>query len=67
MANRVILATLFIQLAGIFLMSIAAEYRYLLMFFYSPLLLVPVLHDEAGHALKAPSGADPAIHALSSK
>ena len=67
MANRVILATLFIQLAGIFLMLIAAEYRYLLMFFYSPLLLVPVLHDEAGHALKAPSGADSAIHALFSK
>ena len=52
-ANRVILATLFIQLAGIFLMSIAAEYRYLLIFFYSPLLLVPILHDEASHIPQA--------------
>lgn len=34
--------TLLAQLGGIFVFSIAAEYRYLLLIFYSPLLLVPL-------------------------
>ncbi|QEA12341.1 hypothetical protein [Comamonas flocculans] len=38
----VISSTLLLQLGGIFLFSIAAEYRYLLAFFYAPLLLFPI-------------------------
>ena len=38
----VISGTMLIQLFGIFLFSIAAEYRYLLIFFYAPLLLLPM-------------------------
>lgn len=36
-----------LQLVGIFIFSIAAEYRYLLMFFYAPLLLLPMLFEPA--------------------
>lgn len=42
-ASLIVCATLLVQLGGIFVFSIAAEYRYLLMFFYAPLLLVPML------------------------
>ena len=35
--------TLLVQLLGVFLFSIAAEYRYLLIFFYAPLLLLPMV------------------------
>lgn len=39
----VISGTLLVQLLGVFLFSIAAEYRYLLIFFYAPLLLLPMV------------------------
>jgi len=41
--SMVISLTLSIQLIAIFTFSIAAEYRYLLMFFYAPLALAPML------------------------
>ena len=39
--------TLLVQLLGVFLFSIAAEYRYLLIFFYAPLLLLPMILSGA--------------------
>lgn len=48
--ESVVVSLLALQLAGIFVFSIAAEYRYLLMFFYAPLLLLPmVLEWRAPH------------------
>ena len=38
--------TLAAEMAGIFIFSIAAEYRYLLIIFYSPLLLLPLLYTQ---------------------
>lgn len=39
-------ATLLVQLGGIFIFSTAAEYRYLLPIFFSPLLLVPLYYQQ---------------------
>ena len=41
-AERVVLTPMLLQLAGIFLMSSAGEYRYLLPFFVLPLVLLPM-------------------------
>lgn len=38
--------TLAAEMAGIFIFSIAAEYRYMLIIFYSPLLLLPLLYQQ---------------------
>ena len=38
--------TLFAQMAGIFTFSIAAEYRYMLILFYAPLILLPLLYSQ---------------------
>lgn len=49
MVNFLISLTLVFQLFGIALFSIAAEYRYLLMFFYAPLLFFPLfLQNSTG-------------------
>ena len=45
--DLVVVSLLALQLVGIFIFSIAAEYRYLLMFFYAPLLLLPMLFEPA--------------------
>ena len=43
--SLIIALTLLTQLGGIFLFSIAAEYRYLLVLFYAPLLLFPMVYS----------------------
>ncbi|HOB66125.1 hypothetical protein [Ottowia sp.] len=42
-AAFIISAALLIQLMGIFIFSIAAEYRYILIIFYAPLILSPII------------------------
>lgn len=45
----IITTTMLLQLLGIFIFSIAAEYRYLLIIFFSPLVLLPVLFFMKKH------------------
>ena len=50
--------TLLVQLLGVFVFSIAAEYRYLLIFFYAPLLLLPMaIAHRTGSRAPLASGA----------
>lgn len=43
----IICGTLLVQFIGILIFSIAAEYRYLLVFFYAPLLLFPIFQSKS--------------------
>lgn len=54
--DTVITLTIFIQLAGIFIFSIAAEYRYLLIIFFSPLLILPLIFHQRNIKKRLPSG-----------
>lgn len=51
--DGLIVAMLAVQLVAITLLSTAAEYRYLLMFFYAPLLLVPMRGAQTRPAMVA--------------
>ena len=44
--SLIITSTLISEMAGIFIFSIAAEYRYVLIIFFSPLLLLPLLSSQ---------------------
>jgi hypothetical protein len=50
----VIAATLAAEMMAIFAFSIAAEYRYMLIIFYSPLLLLPLLYSQKNRLIQAP-------------
>lgn len=61
-ASLLVCLTLLMQLGGVFIFSIAAEYRYLLMFFYAPLLLIPMLGTL--RRLNAPAAAPAQPHSI---
>ena len=48
-----IVAPMILQLGGIFVFSIASEYRYLLPFFILPMVLLPILATPKVHSLSA--------------
>lgn len=56
MPELLVAVTLCAELLGIFFMSVAAEYRYLLMFFYAPLLLMPMYCQLRQDAATARTG-----------